>query len=722
MGFPRFRFTLNNTVAGSLVISEPGGWDEAVLKLERNQEFHSLVEFYDQPLTFYGQSSNGNGGLDYIREVENSQGPDAQITILIEISDDDGVTYTDTVFDGLIDITSCKEVDFYKAEYGIIRNDFWQKFINRKGTPVNLGAAVDVDGNAISSFTASTLTLTSQEIRQTFERRQDPAFADNISSVSFGTTNYLMWGNVNPVYDEITERIEYGTQVSSELPTTSEKYLFKFDYAGDYVIDLNIKYYINFGASRTYDLRWYYAYRVGGVFTGPTQIGSTISGTAIDVTWTVGSPHTLSTTLTFSEGGAELYIYGTLTLSSSGTGSYFPDFDNDAGAPFDPVYTTLTIEADTLYPDTTANGYQVLNAAKSIASKLTGSYPSVTSDYLLSSSGCGHNYVLTKGLYIRGYNTTDKPFYMSFDQWWGGLNPILNLGLGYINGADTIEIEQKSEFYDPVPVLNLDYVNMIERSWDDKMIFKSIEVGYDKWSAESGSGIDDPQTKHTYSTRFKTVGEDFRILSKFYAASLGIEQTRRNRVELGKDWRLDEDIMIIAVQEADNNLPELGNGPFSSVSGILNASSRYNLRITPARNLLRWKEFLNGCLKWYTDGDDLKFASGEGNYISVFTTLESTDCEYDLYDEGGLIGHQVGEAADFDSGSGHDFLFVPIVYEFEHPLTWDEYKAIQSYRKKAIGVSRSASDHVSCFIMSLEYQITKGKGKFTVLLGQSEPI
>ena len=73
MGFPRFRFTLNNTTAGSLQISEPGGWDEAVLKLERNQEFHSLVEFYDQPMTFYGQSSNGNGGLDYIREIERSQ-------------------------------------------------------------------------------------------------------------------------------------------------------------------------------------------------------------------------------------------------------------------------------------------------------------------------------------------------------------------------------------------------------------------------------------------------------------------------------------------------------------------------------------------------------------------------------------------------------------------------------------------------------------------------
>lgn len=721
MGFPLFRFTLNNTIAGSLQISEPGGWDEAVLKLERNQEYHSLVEFYDQPLTFYGQSSEGNGGLDYIREIENSQGPDSQITILIEISDDE-VTYT-TVFQGLLDITSCKEVDFYKAEYGIIRDDFWQKFMNRKSIPVDMASTVDLDGNAITGGAASTMNLPSQKIRYEFERRNDSALPDTLTSIAFGTTNYLMWGATEPVLDEITQRFEYGTQVSSELPTDTEKYIFKFDYAGDYDIDLNIKYYIGFGATKTYDLKWFYAYRQAGVLTGPTQIGATIAGTALDVTWTVGSPHTLSTTLTLTEAGVELYIWGTLTLNSASTGgSYFPDFDNDPTAGFDYVYTTLTIVADTVYVDTTANNYLLLTAGSLITSKLTGSYPAMISDYIDTSvTGCGAYYALTKGLYVRGYSTSTKPFFMSFDQWWNGINPILNLGLGYVNGADQIEVEPKSEFYDPVTVINFDYVNNIERSYNPKAIVKSIEVGYSKWSAESGSGIDDPQTKHTYRTRFKTVGDDAKILSSFYAASLGIEQTRRNRVEEGKDWRLDEDVMIIAVRTDNTSVPET-NGPFSSVSGLLNATSRYNVRITPARNFLRWHDYFNGCLKWYDTNDDFTFTSGEGNYQSVFSTLISTDCEYDLYDEGGLIGHQVGESANFDAGAGHDFLFVPVVYSFEYPLTWAEYKAMRDNRKKAIGVSRTNADHVSCFILSLEYEITRGKAKFTVILGQETEI
>src|SRR6187401_248534 len=113
MGFPLFRVTLNNDIEGPLVISEPGGWDDAKLLLQRNQDFHSLVEFYDQPLMFYGEDNQNNGGIEYVRNVEQTQGPDAQITILIEISNDYGVTY-ETCVDNTLEIESLKETDFYK--------------------------------------------------------------------------------------------------------------------------------------------------------------------------------------------------------------------------------------------------------------------------------------------------------------------------------------------------------------------------------------------------------------------------------------------------------------------------------------------------------------------------------------------------------------------------------------------------------------------------------
>lgn len=703
MGFPLFRFTLSNSIAGSLQISEPGGWDDSILKLERHQEFHSLVEYYDQPMTFYGQNSEGNGGLDYIREIERSQGPDAQISILVEVSHDEGTTY-ETAFSGLIDIPSCKEIDFYKAEYGILRDDFWQKFINRKGTPVNIASATDLDGNAITTAAPGTMTLTAQAMRQSFER--NPDITSNDSSATSTLTRYLMFTNAEPLLDEIAERFEYGTQISESLPTDVEKYLFVAQYGGSYLINANVNYAIAINPSRNYDVRWYYATRILGTLT-TTQFGSTNASSGTTAS-SFGFSATLSTTVTLNAGD-ELYIYGVIILNAAGTITYV-----DREGPND-LDTTLEILADTTTTNTTAERYLIGDAAKYILSKLTGVYPTMTSSYV-NTPGCGAYYALTKGLLVRGYSTSDKPFFMSFDQWWEGANPILNLGLGYVQGADEIEIEKKEDFYDAVPVVNLDFVNFIERGYDTKKIFKSIDVGYQKWSAESGSGIDDPQTVHTYRTRFKTVGEDIKLLSKFYAAGLGIEQTRRNRAEQGRDWRLDEDIMIIAVKKGDTTLPELQSGVFSTVGGILNSTTRYNLRITPARNLLRWANFLNGCLKWYTENDDFVFSSSEGNFAGI-TILETTDCEYAIWD---IVSVQ--ESANIDAGFGHDFLFVPIVYEFEHPLTWEEYKAIRAYRKKAIGVSRTNTNHVPCHILSLEYQMTKGKAKFTVILGQLEPI
>jgi hypothetical protein len=301
---------------------------------------------------------------------------------------------------------------------------------------------------------------------------------------------------------------------------------------------------------------------------------------------------------------------------------------------------------------------------------------------------------------------------MSFEDWWAGANPILNLGLGYtsISGTNYIEIEKKEDFYNPTTILNLDYVNKIERSYDTKYIFKNIEIGYQKWSAESDSGVDDPQTKRKYRTRFKTVGEDISILSKFYAASLGIEQTRRNRAEINKDWRLDNDIMIIALKSSDRTIPEKSEN-FTSVTGLTNYTTRYNIRISAGRIFRNWLKFFNGCLNWYTSNDDFYFASGEGNYDMTSTLSTTADCPGD--------GVSFSEKQDIDSGAGNSFMFIPIVYEFEHPITWNEYKVMRTYRKNAIGVSRTNTGHVPCHIVSVEYHVTEGKAKFKVLQGQT---
>jgi hypothetical protein len=323
---------------------------------------------------------------------------------------------------------------------------------------------------------------------------------------------------------------------------------------------------------------------------------------------------------------------------------------------------------------------------------------------------------------VRGFTLAQKPFTMSFDDWWHGINPILNLGLAPEKTAgspalDVIRVEQKSYFYDKTSTsINLDYVNNIERSYDFDSVFKMIELGYEEWAVESDNGLDDPQTKHTYNTRFKTVGKELSILSKFIGAALAIEETRRE-TDLKKDYRMDEKILIIALNENSSPVkPEMGID-FASVSNLLNPNTRYNIRISVARNFERWKDYFNGCLQWYVNspGTEYLFAKGEGN-LDMTSVLWGGGCESIFPTPDPVIS----EKQNIEATS--DFLFMPIKYSFEHYLTWDQYKTIRDNRNKAIGVSRSNLGHVKCFVDELEYEITTGKTSFTVWLGENNPI
>lgn len=701
-----FRFTLNNTISGSHVISDPDGWKEMTVKLSRDKEYHSLIEMVEVPLRFYRTSDLVDGGYDYIINVEQTQGINAIIEILIEVSIDQGTTY-ETFFEGLLELSTIKDIsdaESFIIECNIVRNDFWSKFFNRRSQQVDLTSVTDLDGNVISAVNESTIYLPSQSIRQSFERDVNYNDGNDVGfSIAFGsgsTTNYLIWDNSRFIVDEVLDRFEYGSQVSTEDPTNVSKYIYQIKYDGTYRFQAGVRYTFSLSASRNYDIRWYYALRQNGTLSASVQFGSTQTGTSLF--WSDDGVKSLDLTVTLKSGD-EFYIYGVLILSSgTSTLTYFPDYDSDLGAGFAPVYTSFEVTANTTYKSTTTDAYLLRDAAESILTKLIGRNEVLYSEYLGedSASPCGANFAVMKGVHVRGYSMTDKPMFLSFDDWWDGANPIFNLGLGYeeIAGTEYIRIEDKSHFYDETPSLTLNNIDKLVRTYDKDRIFKSIEIGYQKWSAESASGIDDPQTKHTYNTEFKIIGKDDKQLSKFIAASLAIEQTRRNRVELGKDWRLDEDTLIIALGSDSSPLIAELSQNFSGVSNLLNSSTRYNIRLTPGRNFERWIPMYNGCLQPYI-GSNYMFGSGEGNIDMSSNGTGSCDTS------------TITENQDFPITSDH--YTSAQSYEFEKELSFEDYKTIRDNRNSALLVSQTSSGHKLFFIEVLEWDHFNSMGKFT---------
>lgn len=679
------RITLSNSISGSLVIDEPDGLKDAMLKLERN-EFHSVEEVIDETLTFYGEA------YDYLINIRDTQSFDADVTILWELSDDGPY---ETVLSGLLDIEGSVEIDFYKIECPILRNDLWSRFINNRGTSVNVQSTTDLYGNNRIVLSPVTLNLTSQKVRTRYRglNNSDITYALTAASpygvLDFGTTEL----------DEINEKYNYPRAISTVRPFE----LFESVYEGSYAFDSEI--YISDG--------------VGGFGGGNNQV------TNIEIYIQVNdNAATAFNKVNLGTNGVD----GRTRFSYTGTHPLIEgDFvyiyiQNTSGGNntivwLDFYVSYLDVTADTVFDDSTCQAMMIHEAFQSVIDRIVGADNMLYSEYIgaedtqqtdYASNGCASLCAVMKGLHIRDWSFTDKPIYLSFDHLWKGHNPIFNLGLGYetVNGIEVIRIEDKAYFFDSDTSLNLDYVNNIEVSFDTEAIFKKIRIGYNKWESENSGGIDDPQTKHEYAVPLRKSGGEIDLLSEFVGASLAIEFTRRELINKNKDWKLDNDTFIICLDKdiigspALVYTPEL-DGPFSSISGLQNDDARYNMGITPGRNFIRWRNYFNSGLQSYVTYD-YKFVSGEGNVI-MSSTVGTDSC----------ISGTVAENQDFDVTT--DALHDNIIYSFDHPLSWDEYKTIRDNRTKAIGVSQTATGHDAFFINSLEYNIHNAIGKFRLV-------
>lgn len=690
------RFTLSNTIEGNHTISDPDGWKEIKLKLDRDKEYHSLVEIVELPLIFYRSSDLVDGGYDYITNVLQTQGIDAQIGISIESSEDDGDTY-ETFFQGLLLLETKKDIsdaESYKLECNIARTSLWSKFFSRKSQDVNLNSSTSLDGDSLTAVHDIDLSLPSQKIRSYYMAYMDKtAGFPGLDGVEVTDTNDYVQFDWNIVtIGEVEKKFSLPIGSNAVQPVN----ILELKYAGSYTFEVTIDiadFSLQGTGPQVYPSTYLEIY-----FKVDTDTATAFTKT--DLT-TIFAPlrtrYTFSQTITIDYQGANISIYGV----RSNNDHFYISYQQYNTVESIDILNNISITANTIYDSTATDAFLLRDAAESILSKIVGRNNVLYSDYLGdTANGCASNFAIMKGLHIRGYSMNDKPMTMSFEDWWNGANPIFNLGLGYeiIAGTEYIRIEHKGYFYDSMPSLTLDYVGGIVKTYDKDSIFKSIEIGYEKWAAESDSGVDDPQTKHTYNTRFKIIGKDEKVLSRFIAASLAIEQTRRNRIELGKDWRLDEDIIIIALSADSSPYQPETDAEFTGITDLLNSDTRYNIRLTPARNFERWKPFFNGCLQVYV-AEYYKFASGEGNIKTVSTGIGTCD-------SGTLAENQ-------DIAITNSFYHSHDQYEFEDDLTFEDYKTIRDNPTKAVLVSNTNANHVTFFIDSLEYDRYNSRAKFT---------
>ena len=64
----QFRFTLIHD-SGTKEISEPEGWTDIKITLERDSEYFGVFELFETPMTFYGRNQKYDGGYDFLENI-----------------------------------------------------------------------------------------------------------------------------------------------------------------------------------------------------------------------------------------------------------------------------------------------------------------------------------------------------------------------------------------------------------------------------------------------------------------------------------------------------------------------------------------------------------------------------------------------------------------------------------------------------------------------------
>lgn len=496
----------NTVVVNSLIFvnaghekSEPDGWKGGKIILERHPSFFSLIEYYEGAaggaFIFYGDNGTEDGGVNFIKEIERAYGFAAKIQYESEFDPNDTGDYN-SLFTGLLELSGKNEMKDNKMQVPVVRDDFWSTFMSRQDTPVNISDNIDIDGNAVEPVVPVTINLTDQKIRARYEgyQEQDVTIEYDIPDNQYGIIDFAR--------EEISEINEKHTLYRVENPVLPSS-LFTVEYGGNYNFDIEIR-------TATSEL-------FGSATDSNLQVRLQIDDDAPIVLTQTGESFGLESWTNHNYSGNQtlkphslirLYFYNNNATGSSYHFIWFPNLLRESH---------LIIVADTEYPATTAQGYLIHDlihgalcrlglGTDPFYSEFLGSTQNTTKQY--DEDGCGWMYIILKGLQIRGYTLTEKPFFISFKEIWDGINPILNLGLGYetIDDNQVIRIEEKGHFVssgyliDEGVSINFSGVREISSTYDQEYIFNKIKVGYKKWQSENISGIDDPQTTQVRAT------------------------------------------------------------------------------------------------------------------------------------------------------------------------------------------------------------------------------
>lgn len=727
-----YRWTLTNLAdnTSEVLSKDPIGWDEGIYKISRSEKFKGAFNEYTTSLKFHCLG----GGKSFIDAVYNTDDIDGKITLLVEYDCDGSGTY-DTLFLGMINLASYKsdnDFTYVNVEY----SDLLMKVQSRSEIPVDLEATTSIGGETITPISVTTIPLSPIEIdfksrwvidypyeQEAQGLKGDPDLGTDgaqfqpkmvLQNNDFTTSNqYPEISNISNVVGQIF----YGT-ASPPLVEFNELGL-------DYPLTLNWSIDLSGGIidsvpTGSRDIVFYRLYLVYGDFS----FTSGVPPTRI-LLYDSGASSANPATFVFN-----VVDSGTISINPGDKISlaWVVDWNNTGdertqNVKFQYQNSFFEINSKTTFMQTDCKCILVHEALNAVVDAIADSDGNFESEFYgredsqkqtYAQDGAGAYLAITNGLNIRAFN--DKRIYCSLDDIFQSLDCLHNIGLGMVNGK--VRVEPLEYWFSNTKILTLPNVPNFNTVNNNKLYYNRINIGYQRWETEFRNGLDEPCTKHEYSTKIAKVKNTYTRLSKYIASSFAWELTRRKNINLfpDEDFTYDNENFFLSVVRYDYGsasllLPELYSDSFNTGTGMVNLNTAYNLRLTPKRLLLAHLNQLTPGLQKING--DISFVNGEGN-----TTLQLAMDAAGVYQEdfnGQLLGEDDSIAWNETDAANIAPIWLPETYTFEYPISYADFKLIKANPYGYIEFYKDATNKLNGYIMNMEYSMKTGLTKFELL-------
>lgn len=625
----RVQYTLSNKLLGTVVITEPIGWNDDEKEYSRHQRYHGFVA------VFSNSSKYIKDAADFINLVYQVDGINGEIELVRKEKHPKTDVWTLT-YSGYLDLST----------WGNENNQVSIKF-NSRGLEMDLKARetekVEIDrtesisGSVISELEPITVNLDGRRIflktKYGVNKSDDTIKLSNASDDGNkrGSTAPAPIDIISKSHEKALKPIE-NTVVGNSTGNFGDgsgragngETGLMFFAVNDKYRELKIKFKINFKVNIT---RWddvhnyrFWArlvtYKDGADYTFKE---GTVLFTRNSYNQLNGNDFviTFDDVVPLDEGES----LGLVFDHCAELGSFLHDGHVDTEVKINSV-DYMDIEENSFHKKSTAKAILAHELMDRLVSINTSSNNSFYSEYFgrtelgYTQDGPGAFVGFTHGFWVRGFDkfplSTDeapnlyKPLSTSFKDAFESVNAVFPIGVAFenIRQKQRIRIEELSYFYNNNVTIRLpNQVKNLKRSIATEYYYSTLELGYEKGGDyEEAMGLDEFNAKSNFSTIISRISNPYIQISKYRADSYGMEFARRKPKSLNdtEDTSYDDDIFWLDLKRGVSSFfdQRKWQDDFEKApTGIFSPETATNLRLSPVNSMLRHGWWIGGGFK-----------------------------------------------------------------------------------------------------------------------------